>query len=175
MATGDKPHAVCIPCPGQGHINAMLKFAKLLHCRGFHISFVHTDSTHNRILATSGPSSLDRLPDFRFETIADGLSFSESQANGQDVSAITLAMRTSLSDPFRQLLNRLNESAGPKVTCIVSDTFLSFTIEIAAELGIPDLSFCSVSACGFWGCFHYKELVDRGIVPLKSTYFSTSD
>ena len=32
---GDKAHAVCIPLPGQSHIKAMLKFAKLLHGKVF--------------------------------------------------------------------------------------------------------------------------------------------
>ncbi|WOH01658.1 hypothetical protein DCAR_0521043 [Daucus carota subsp. sativus] len=33
----NKPHALCIPYPSQGHINPMLKLAKLLHHKGFHI------------------------------------------------------------------------------------------------------------------------------------------
>ena len=36
----DKPHAVCIPYLIQSHIKAMLKFSKLLHHKGFHITFV---------------------------------------------------------------------------------------------------------------------------------------
>ncbi|KAK3423555.1 hypothetical protein EUGRSUZ_F00342 [Eucalyptus grandis] len=52
-----KPHAVCIPYPTQGHINPMLNLAKLLHHRGFHVTFVNTEYNH-------GPSSLDGLPSF---------------------------------------------------------------------------------------------------------------
>ena len=36
----DKPHAVCIPYPIQSHVKAMLKFSKLLHHKGFRITFV---------------------------------------------------------------------------------------------------------------------------------------
>jgi hypothetical protein len=43
MAEADKAHAVCIPFPMQSHIKAMLKFAKLLHAKGFHITFVNTE------------------------------------------------------------------------------------------------------------------------------------
>ena len=39
----DKPHAACIPAPGQSHIKAMLKLSKLLHHKGFHITFVNTE------------------------------------------------------------------------------------------------------------------------------------
>jgi len=161
-AAGDKkqPHAVCIPFPAQGHINGMLSFAKLLHYRGFHITFVHLDHIFNRIVASAGPSSLDGLPSFRFESIPGEMPTYEN-----------LAIRDRLSVPFRQLLEKLNKSGGPEVTCIVSDYVHSFTIKIAAELGIPVLSFCCASACGVWAFFHYQELVDRGIVPLKSMQF----
>ena len=36
------PHAVCVPFPAQGHVNPMLKLAKLLNYKGFHITFVNT-------------------------------------------------------------------------------------------------------------------------------------
>ena len=41
-----KPHAVCVPYPAQGHINPVLKLAKILHSRGFHITFVYTELNH---------------------------------------------------------------------------------------------------------------------------------
>ena len=34
----EKPHAVCLPYPAQGHITPMLNVAKLLHARGFNVS-----------------------------------------------------------------------------------------------------------------------------------------
>ncbi|TVU13631.1 hypothetical protein EJB05_37051, partial [Eragrostis curvula] len=37
------PHAVCMPYPAQGHVTPMFKLAKLLHARGFHITFVNTE------------------------------------------------------------------------------------------------------------------------------------
>jgi len=168
-ARSEQPHAVCVPTPAQGHMNAMLQLAKLLHCRGFHITFVHTDSTYNRILATSGPSSLAGLPGFCFDAIPDGLQSSDP-INGEEIASLCDTVRNSLAKPFRELLKRLNESRGPKVSCIVSDTFSSYTLEVAADLGIPDVSFCSVSACSFWGFFKYEELMEKGIIPLKSKY-----
>ncbi|KAG5526034.1 hypothetical protein RHGRI_032356 [Rhododendron griersonianum] len=73
IRTSEKPHAVCIPYPAQGHINPMLNVAKLLHHKGFHITFVNTEYNHRRLLKSRGPHSLDGLPDFRYETIPDGL------------------------------------------------------------------------------------------------------
>jgi hypothetical protein len=84
---GDKAHAVCIPLPGQSHIKAMLKFAKLLHAKGFHITFVNTEFNHQLFLKSRGPNVLDGLPDFQFKTISDGLPPSDPNAT-QDVDAI---------------------------------------------------------------------------------------
>ncbi|TQE06643.1 hypothetical protein C1H46_007709 [Malus baccata] len=69
----NKPHDVCIPVAAQSHIKAMLKFAKLLHHRGFHITFVNTEFNNKRFLKSLDPNSPDGLPDFCCEAIPDGL------------------------------------------------------------------------------------------------------
>ncbi|KAA8545619.1 hypothetical protein F0562_020403 [Nyssa sinensis] len=137
-----KPHAVCIPFPSQGHINPMLKLAKLLHYRGFHITFVHNEYNHKRLLKSRGPNSLDGLPDFRFQTIPDGLPPSDADAT-QDIPSLCESTSKTCLGPFRDLLSRLNDSSSssnvPPVTCIVSDCVMSFTLKAAEELGIPEV------------------------------------
>ncbi|GMP85236.1 hypothetical protein CsSME_00038472 [Camellia sinensis var. sinensis] len=71
------PHAVCIPCPTQGHINPMLKLAKLLHHKGFHTTFVNTKFNHRPLLKSQGHHSLSDTSSFHFETIPDGLHFAQ--------------------------------------------------------------------------------------------------
>lgn len=166
---GEKPHAMCMPYPAQGHINGMLKLAKLLHFKGFHITFIHSEFNYNRILTSGGHSSLQGQEDFRFEAIPDGLPPSDPTTT-QDVPTLCLAVRNNMAAPFRELLKRLNEpsSGVPPVTCIISDNITSFTLEAAEEFGIPDVFFCSASACGYMGCIQFKALEERGLVPLKS-------
>jgi 7-deoxyloganetin glucosyltransferase len=70
----EKPHAVCIPYPAQGHVTPMLKLAKLLHAdHGFHITFVNTHYNHSRLLKSGALSPHLSVPDFHFESIPDGL------------------------------------------------------------------------------------------------------
>ncbi|KAH7652808.1 UDP-glucuronosyl/UDP-glucosyltransferase protein [Dioscorea alata] len=147
-----KPHAVCMSCPAQGHINSMLKLAQLLHFNGFHITFVHSEFNCNRIIKANGTSSLKGLDDFCFETIPDGLPPSDESVN-QDVES---------------LANSVQATCRPPVSCIISDSFTSYTLEVAKELNIPDFFFCSISACGYMGCIYYKKLINRGITPFKS-------
>lgn len=170
----EKPHAVCIPYPAQGHINPMLKLAKLLHFRGFHITFVNTEFNHRRLLKSRGPDCLKGLDDFRFQTIPDGLPTSEADAT-QDIPALCESTNKTCLLPFRSLLNKLNTTPHiPRVSCIVSDGVMSFTLQVAEELRIPEVLFWTTSACGFMGYLHYKQLIERGIVPLKDASYLTN-
>ncbi|XP_059631961.1 7-deoxyloganetin glucosyltransferase-like [Cornus florida] len=169
MALADKPHAVCIPFPHQSHIKATLKLAKLLHHKGFHITFVNTEFNHRRFLKSRGPNSLDGLPDFRFETIPDGLPASDSDST-QDPPIIGKSIRENCLAPFRDLLVKLNDTASsnvPPVTSIVSDGFMTFTITAAEEFGLPVVLLWTLSACGFMGFYQLRPLVERGLAPLK--------
>ncbi|KAA8536450.1 hypothetical protein F0562_028928 [Nyssa sinensis] len=168
-ASDNKPHAVCIPYPAQGHINPMLKLSKLLHYRGFHITFVNTEYNHKRLLKSRGPNSLDGLPDFRFETIPDGLPPSDADAT-QDIPSLCESTSKTCLVPFSNLLSKLNDSSSshiPPVTCIVSDGVMSFTLKAAEKLGIPEVLFWTTSACGFLGYRQYRHLIERGLAPLK--------
>ncbi|CAI9770064.1 unnamed protein product [Fraxinus pennsylvanica] len=168
IAGNDKPHAVCIPYPAQGHINPMLKLAKLLHHQGFYITFVNTEFNHKRLLKSRGPTALDGLPEFRFETIPDGLPPSDADAT-QDIPSLCESTTKTCLAPFCSLLAKLNNAAPemPPVTCIVSDGVMSFTLKAAEQFGLPEVLFWTTSACGFLGYTQYPHLIERGYTPLK--------
>jgi hypothetical protein len=169
-----KPHAVCIPYPAQGHINPMLKFAKILHQKGFHITFVNTEFNHRRLLRSRGPNSLDSLPSFRFETIPDGMPPSNPDAT-QDIPLLCKSTTTKCLTPFKELLKKLNSSDdAPPVTCIVSDGIMSFTVDAADDFGIPEVLFWTTSAAGFYGYVNYPEVYRRGLTPLKDESYMTN-
>ncbi|XP_021900833.1 7-deoxyloganetin glucosyltransferase-like [Carica papaya] len=161
-----KSHAVCIPYPAQGHVTPMLNLAKLLHSRGFHVTFVNTEFNHNRLLKSRGPDSLDSLPSFRFQTIPDGLPPSDVDAT-QDIPSLCKSTSKTCSPHFKQLLHKLNHSDGIPVTCIVSDGIMSFAVDAAEELGLPILLFWTPSACGVLSYLHYRHLIEKGLIPLK--------
>lgn len=166
----EKPHAICMPFPAQGHINAMLKVAKLLHFRGFHVTFVHTEYNSARIGSSNEMPPLLAADGFRFESIPDSLLPSIDPNTKQDLPSLVLAVCNEFLSPFRDLMKRLNDpsSGVPPVTCVVSDCITGFTLEIAKEFGIPDLFLSSFSASGFMALFHLKELMEKGLVPIKS-------
>ncbi|CAI9109485.1 OLC1v1009310C1 [Oldenlandia corymbosa var. corymbosa] len=169
-----KPHAVLVPYPAQGHINPFMRLAKLLHAKGFHITFVNTEFNHNRLIRSKGSDSVKGFHDFKFETIPDGMPASDKDAT-QDVVMLCDSTRKTCLVPFKELLVRLNSSCPevPPVSCVISDGVMSFAIKAAEDLGIPEVQFWTASACSFVGYLHYREFIRRGIVPFQNDDYLT--
>ncbi|VVA30853.1 PREDICTED: 7-deoxyloganetin [Prunus dulcis] len=173
--TSEKPHAVCMPFPAQGHIKPMLKLAKLLHFKGFHITFVNTEFIHKRLLKSQGPNSLNGLPTFRFKMIPDGLPPADANVAAQHMPSLCQSIRKHCLQPFRGLLSKLKSSPNsPPVTCLVSDGIMNFSLDAAQELGIPGVIFWTTSACAFMGYIQYGPLIQKGLVPLKDASYLTN-
>lgn len=166
-----KPHALCIPFPIQGHINPMLKLAKILHSKGFLITFVNSEFNHQRLLRSQGLDALKGLPSFRFETIPDGLPPPENTNATQDIQSLLKSVDETCLDPFKSLVDKVSASYA-EVTCIVADLFMGCTLEAARELGIPELLLWTAGA----GCLlcldHYPDLLEKGLMPLKGNIYA---
>ncbi|KAJ0040992.1 hypothetical protein Pint_27596 [Pistacia integerrima] len=172
--TPTKPHAVLIPYPAQGHVTPMMQLAKLLHSKGFHITYVNTEFNHKRLIRSRGSNALKGLPDFQFKTIPDGLPPSDRDAT-QDIPALCASIRKTCLTPFVELISKLNSSGEvPPVTTIVSDGVMTFGIKAAEILGLPVVTLWTASVCGMLGYLQYAELVKRGIVPFKGMLCSVS-
>jgi hypothetical protein len=172
-SAAQQPHAVCLPYPAQGHITPMLNVAKLLHARGFHVTFVNTEYNQARLVRTRGAAAVAGLPGFRFATIPDGLPPSDDDDVTQDIPSLCKSTTETCLEPFRRLLADLNDSAAtgchPPVTCVVSDVVMGFSIDAAKELGLPYVQLWTASAISFLGYQHYRRLMSRGLAPLKSS------
>ncbi|KAI3685994.1 hypothetical protein L1987_79663 [Smallanthus sonchifolius] len=163
---GSNPHALVIPAPAQGHINPMLKLAKILHSNGFLITFVNTEFTHRRLLKSQGSDALNRFSSFRFETIPDGLPPPENTEVTQNVYDVCKSTQETCLQPFKNLIARLGDSFSP-VTCIVSDLLMGFTLDAAKELGIPEFIFSTGGAGALICSEQFPTLLEKGLMPLK--------
>lgn len=168
--TGEKaPHAVCVPYPAQGHITPMLNVAKLLHARGFEVTFVNSEYNHARLLRSRGAAAVAGVDGFRFATIPDGLPPSDDDDVTQDIPSLCKSTTETCLPPFRRLLADLNDdTAGrPPVTCVISDVVMGFSMAAAKELGIAYVQLWTASAISYLGYRHYRLLINRGLTPLK--------
>ena len=143
LPTGQEPHAVCMPFPTQGHITPMLKLAKIVHARGFRVTFVNTEYNHRRLVRSRGAAAVAGLTGFRFATIS-------------------YATKHNCPPHLRSLLAGLDG-----VTCVVADNLMSFSVDAAREMGVPCALFWTASACGYMGYRNFRLLIDRGIIPFK--------
>ncbi|ERN14721.1 hypothetical protein AMTR_s00038p00228100 [Amborella trichopoda] len=84
----------------------MLHLAKLLHARGFYITFVNTNFNHKRVTRSGGAMALKHLEDFKLESIPDGLPLE----HGRDVLSLCDATGKYFSSPFWDLVSKLNGS-----------------------------------------------------------------
>ncbi|KAL9253936.1 7-deoxyloganetin glucosyltransferase-like protein [Drosera capensis] len=153
----EKPHAVCVPYPAQGHINAILRLAKLLYIKGFHITRQHGIQP--------------------FESIPDGLPPADNDDVTEDITALIISMESTSGGPFRELLSRLNDTATssvPPVSCIIADAGVRFTSGVGRELGISKIIIFPASACSFLGISQYRCLAEKGYVPLKDESYFTN-
>ncbi|XP_019421311.1 PREDICTED: UDP-glycosyltransferase 74E1-like [Lupinus angustifolius] len=126
-----KVHCLVLAFPGQGHINPMLQFSKLLQHEGVKITLATT---------TFYSKNMQKLPaSITFETISDGFD------NGRVGVAKSLK---EYMDTFwqvgQQTLEELIEKLGRKgnhVDCLIYDSFFPWGIDIAKKCGIVGAVF----------------------------------
>ncbi|CAL5322580.1 unnamed protein product [Camellia sinensis] len=159
------PHVLIFPLPIQGPIKCMLKLAELL-CLApdLHVTFLNTDHNHRRLLLyTDIQSRFATYPQFRFETISDGLP-EDHPRSGDRFMDLFDSLETVTKPLFKEMLS---SGIGRPVTCIIADGVLSFSFEIAEEVGIPLMYFDTISPCGLWTYFCVPKLIDAGELPFE--------
>ncbi|KAL8215620.1 hypothetical protein R6Q57_022457 [Mikania cordata] len=162
----NKPHVVCVPAPPQGHLNPMLKLAKILHSKGFFVTFVNTEFNNQRLLRSQGSDSLCDFPLFHFETIPNGLPPPENPDVSQDTPSLFKSLYEHGLGPFKSVLAKVSALYSP-VTCIVADFCMGFTRLAADELGIPEVLLWTAGP-GSLICYdHFPGLIQTGLMPLK--------
>ncbi|OIT00580.1 PREDICTED: 7-deoxyloganetic acid glucosyltransferase-like [Nicotiana attenuata] len=153
------PHVAIFPFPAQGHVNSMLKVAQLLSLSNFHVSFLVTVDTHDRLL--NHTDVLSRFgSEFHLQALPGGISLDEM--NTRDGVGKLYDSVNTIAKPF--LREFLAESP---VTCVIADGILSMVADVAEEINLPIIYFRTISACAFWSYFSIPELLQAGELPLK--------
>ncbi|XP_071733325.1 UDP-glycosyltransferase 85C1-like [Rutidosis leptorrhynchoides] len=169
--TVNNPHVIFVPFPAQSHIKCMLKLAKLLHHKGFHITFVNTQSNHNRLVKSGATRWLNDTPGFEFKTVSDGVP-DDSGEHTSNILEIWLYLEQNFLNSFLDLVSGLET----RVTCIICDAYMTYTntVYAAEKLKVPIILFWTTAACGFMGVYQTKVLKDKGILPLKDESYVTN-
>ncbi|KAK1355250.1 Glycosyltransferase [Heracleum sosnowskyi] len=163
------PHVLLFPLPLQGPVNCMLKLAELLAINGLHVTFLNTDYIQNCLLKhTHVQSRFEDYPEFRFETIADGLS-EDHPRTGDKFIDIVIGIEKVMKPNFVEMLTngKLSSKSSSPVSFMIADGFYSFAVDLAKDVGIPLMYFETLSPCALWTFFCLPRLIELGEVPFK--------
>ncbi|CAI9295928.1 unnamed protein product [Lactuca saligna] len=165
-----QPHVLIFPIPFQGPVNCALKLAELLCLSGIHVTFLNTDHIHRPLLRHSHVlSRFNRYPNFKFETIPDGLE-DENPVTGDRFEEVMAAIDAVTKPLFREMMisGSLSRRSEHPVTMMIPDEVYSFAVEVAVETSIPLFFFATLSPCCLWTShFNLAALIEAGHVPVK--------
>ncbi|KAK1282100.1 UDP-glycosyltransferase 73C5 [Acorus calamus] len=151
----DHQHFLLCPLMAQGHMIPMVDMARLFAQRGIYVSFITTPLNASRVRPAidraSRCSSLPiRLVELRFPCAELGLPEGSENVDvippSLDLFKRFFEGTELLKQPLERFLSADRDFPPP--TCVVSDLFLPWTLDVARGLGIPRLLFhgpCSYS------------------------------
>ena len=188
MVNQKQNHAVLVPSPAQGHVNAFMNWGQLLATRGFFITFVTTDYIHKQMveaskntntlfsLASRGDPELEKRGwRFPFLSIPDGLS--PDHGHSSNIAELFIALQK-LGPPLEDLLigNTVDEksSSVPPMTCIVTDCTMSWTEQVASNIKLPRVMFWPVCAACSISQSHANFLLSERHIPVKGISLHTN-
>ncbi|GER28765.1 UDP-Glycosyltransferase superfamily protein [Striga asiatica] len=164
---GQKPHAILVSYPLQGHVNPSVHLAIHLASRGFTITFINTLSIHRRIIAAAAASSARSGDifagirhssglDIRYATVSDGLPVGLDRSPHSE--QFESALLHELSAHVEKAVERLVRDSKPTVTCLIADTYFVWPGKLAKRYGLSYVSFWTEAALVFTLYYHMDLL-----------------
>ncbi|GLJ48685.1 hypothetical protein SUGI_1026890 [Cryptomeria japonica] len=157
------PHALLVPFPAQGHINPMMQLAWKLVSHGFLVTFLNSDSNHNRMLKANTLNSLrDNIRMISVPFQFPAMDTPERLANTMEL--LEKGMGPSVIDQVVQEINAKEEEN--KVTCIIADVWMCFGLQPVAMLHKVSLAFFHTGYVSLFAILHITaNWVSHGILP----------
>ncbi|KDP29154.1 hypothetical protein JCGZ_16543 [Jatropha curcas] len=168
----EKPHAILMPCPLQGHIIPFVHLAINLASKGFTITFINTEFTHYRITkATTSANNQEYYDifteartqfgfDIRYRIVSDGfpLVFDRAVNREQFLKGMLYIFSAHVDD----LVGKLEQNTKPKITCLLADTFYVWPSMVAKKYNLVNISFWTEPALDFSLYYHWDLLKING-------------
>lgn len=165
-------HVVMIPYPVQGHVIPLMELAQCLGEQGLKVTFVNTEINHRLILnALQGNNVLD-FEHIHLVSIPDGVESEEDRnVPGKLSNAIYRVMPGKLEELIRKY-NDASEEEDDKISCIIADQSLGWTLEMSKKLGIRGVAFLPAAAAVLVLGFSIPKLIHDGIIDQDGETFS---
>ncbi|XP_019192211.1 PREDICTED: 7-deoxyloganetic acid glucosyltransferase-like [Ipomoea nil] len=163
-----QPHVLIFPLPLQGPVNCMLNLAEILCVHGdIHVTFLNTDHVHRRLLSyTDVEERFRRYPNFRFETLPDGMP-EDSPRTGEQIVEMIQCIEKVTCPLFREMVTAGGSASEKPVSCLIVDGIFPFAVDIAKEIGVPLFYFDTISPCAVWIYLRVPKLIEAGELPFQ--------
>ncbi|XVE96629.1 hypothetical protein REPUB_Repub02eG0239200 [Reevesia pubescens] len=161
-----KPHAIMIAYPLQGHVIPFVHLAMKLATKGFTITFVNTQSIHHQITKSQPNSNHDIFTearksglDVRYSVVSDGfpLGFDRSLNHDQFFEGVLHVMSAHIDELVANTME-----TNPPPTCLIADTFYVWSSMISNKYNLVNVSFWSEPALVFTLYYHLDLLRNNG-------------
>ncbi|CAH9097442.1 unnamed protein product, partial [Cuscuta epithymum] len=163
-----KPHAVLVCFPLQGHVNPSVHLACKLAEKGFTITFINTQSVHRHLSKSNKQDGDDgdifsgsrkQGLDIRYVTIPDGLpvEWDRSVNHDQFMAALLHVYSAHVEEALKGIMK-----STPPVNCLIADTFFVFPGKLAKKYGLIYISFWTEPALVFTLYYHLHLLKLNG-------------
>ncbi|KAL2335448.1 hypothetical protein Fmac_016661 [Flemingia macrophylla] len=157
----NNPNVLIVPFPAQGHVNSLMNFSQKLVDHGCKITFVNTDFTHRRVMSSMvKQESLHDSP-IKLVSIPDGLGPDDDRS---DVGKLCDAILSTMPLMLEKFIEDINLNGGDKITCIISDVIMGWSLEVGSKLGIRGVQFWTSSATMFALLDNIPMLIEDGII-----------
>ncbi|KAG8380769.1 hypothetical protein BUALT_Bualt06G0050500 [Buddleja alternifolia] len=145
------PHVLIFPLPIQGPVTCMLKLAELFYLKNVQVTFLNTQHIQQRFRScTDNENYFKKYPNFRFETVPDGLP-EENPRMGDQIPNLLESMEA-VAMPIIVKMVSCGGMYGPDsdkpITCIIGDEVFIFATHVAKEIGVQLLYFDTIVAFG---------------------------
>jgi hypothetical protein len=168
MAESDdqKPHAIFIPYPLQGHVIPSVELAIKLASRGFKITFINTQFIHHQTSKAQPSTGGDLFVaarkaghDIDYTTVSDGLPVEFDRSLNHDQFMFSLLHV--FSAHVEEVVGKIVKSSAP-VTCLIADTFFVWPAKVAKKFGLLYVSFWTEPALVYSLYYHVDLLRKNG-------------
>ncbi|XP_042518895.1 crocetin glucosyltransferase 3-like [Macadamia integrifolia] len=158
--TSAKTHIVMLPFMARGHMIPFLALAKKIEERThFTITIVSTPLNIQHLRATTSrasPSTIN-FAELPFCSSDNGLPPNSENTDSLHYSHIITLLNASqtLQPSFHHLISNMFQQEGRTPLCIISDVFMSWSVNVARSFDMPHFTF---TTCGAFGTAAYLSI-----------------
>ncbi|KAL4588625.1 hypothetical protein LXL04_001517 [Taraxacum kok-saghyz] len=161
-STQDLVHVFLVTFPAQGHVNPLLRLAKIIASKGnLLVTFSASKSIGKKLKKAGTVASGDPTPVgnaggmIRFEFFDDGCS-EDDDGERYDLDNYLPKLESYGKNALRGIINVHAENGRP-VSCLINNPFVPWVTDLAEELNIPSAMLWVQSCACFSSYYHYQN------------------